>query len=171
MAVGGLTNAPRWLGLVLAGAALVIDQAFKTWMIHGYRIAERGLVEITPFFNLVMVWNYGISYGLFQQDSDLGRFILVGIKAVITIGLLIWLWRTPRLWVAAALGLVIGGAIGNAIDRVIYGAVADFFHFHAYGFSWYVFNLADVAVVAGVGLLLYDSFVNDRGHKGAANAG
>ncbi len=153
------------LGLVVAFVALVIDQVSKTWFLHVYDIAEKSPVAVTPFFNLVMVWNRGISYGLFQQDSDLGRYMLIAVKLAVTVGLLIWLWRVTDRVLAVALGLIIGGAIGNAIDRVVYGAVADFFHFHAYGYSWYVFNLADVAVVAGVALLLYDSFVGRRGES------
>ncbi|MEO1200007.1 MAG: signal peptidase II [Pseudomonadota bacterium] len=151
------------LGALVVLIALVIDQASKYWFLHIYDIAEKSPVAVTPFFNFVMVWNYGISYGLFQQDTDFGRYALVAVKIVVSIGLTVWMVRTHDRLIAVSLGLIIGGAIGNAIDRVVYGAVADFFHFYVGSFSWYVFNLADVAVVAGVTLLLYDSFLRHRG--------
>ena len=145
--------------LVIATLGMAIDQAFKLWMLFGYDIAARGRVPLTPFFDLVMVWNYGISYGLLQQEAGLGRWLLVGVTLVVTI--LFWTWgaQATRRLQAAGFALVIAGALGNGIDRVAYGAVADFFHFHVGDFSWYVFNLADVWIVAGVAALLYDSFV------------
>ena len=105
-----------------------------------------------------MAWNPGISYSLLRADSDLGRYGLLALSLTVTAGLSIWLWRAPLKPTTVSLGLIIGGALGNAYDRFAYGAVADFFHFHVGSFSWYVFNLADVAIVAGVGLLLYESF-------------
>jgi signal peptidase II len=139
---------------------LVIDQASKLWLLFVYDIAERGAVELTPFFDLVLLWNKGISYGWFQQESALGQWILLGLKVVAVVLLWIWLARATR-WSAVSLGLIIGGAIGNAVDRLAYGAVADFAHFHittaSWSFSWYVFNLADVAIVVGVAGLLYES--------------
>lgn len=146
------------LVLALALAGMLIDQGFKLWMLQGFDIAARGRVPLTPFFDLVMVWNYGISYGLLQQDGDLGRWLLVAVTVIVT--LLFWGWaaQAERRLQAAGFALVIGGAVGNGIDRVVHGAVADFFHFHVGSFSWYVFNLADVWIVAGVALLLYDSF-------------
>ena len=103
-----------------------------------------------------------MSYGWFAQHSDEGQIILVVVSLIITAILWLWLARTNRPLAAAALGLVIGGALGNALDRVVHGAVADFFLLHAYGYSWYVFNIADMAIVAGVGLLLYDSYREGR---------
>lgn len=160
---GGLWGPLSRLGLAAGAAALVVDQAFKAVMLHGVRIAETGPVAVLPVLDLVMVWNYGISYGLFQQDGDLGRFVLLAIKLAAVVLLTIWLARAHSRMVAVALGLVIGGAIGNGIDRLVHGAVADFFRFHWGSFSWYVFNLADVAIVAGVLLLLYDSLRPARG--------
>lgn len=145
--------------LTLAVLGMAVDQAFKLWMLYGFDIAARGRVAVTPFLDLVMVWNYGISYGLLQQEGDLGRWLLVAATVAIT--LLFWIWgaQAPRRLQAAGFALVIAGALGNGIDRVVHGAVADFFHLHAGDFSWYVFNLADVWIVAGVAALLYDSFV------------
>jgi len=117
------------------------------------------VITLTPFLDVVMVWNKGISYGLFQQSSAFGRAVLLTIALVTCLILIIWLARSSHRLVAFALGLLIGGALGNALDRFVHGAVADFFSLHAFGFYWYVFNLADMAVVAGVALLLYDSIV------------
>lgn len=149
-------------GIVAAVATLVIDQAFKLWLLHGLDIAHRGAVRVTPFFDLVLAWNTGISYGWFQNDSATGAAILLAFKVVAVIVLAVWMARTQGRLATIALGLIIGGAIGNAIDRVVYGAVVDFALFHVQiggtTYSWYVFNLADVAIVAGVAALLYDSF-------------
>lgn len=145
------------LGAAVALAVFLVDRACKWLLLEPVDIAARGPIEVTPFFNLVLVWNRGVSYGLFQQDSDFGRAILVAITVVAAGALWIWLSRTRVRIGAISLGLIIGGALGNGVDRMIYGAVADFFHFHAFGWSWYVFNIADVAIVAGVAGLLYES--------------
>jgi signal peptidase II len=126
-------------------------------------------VRLTPFLDLVLTWNKGISYGLFQQDGALGQWVLLGIKAAAVVVLWAWLARAGSRLTAAALGLIIGGAAGNAIDRFIHEGVADFILFHvstrSINFNWYVFNLADAAIVAGVAGLLYDSFLGDRAAK------
>jgi signal peptidase II len=154
-------------GLGIAALTLLADQAHKAWMLHVYDIGAKGTVTIAPFFDLVLVWNKGISYGLLPQDSALGRLGLIAFALAASLALTIWLARATSRLTAAAIGLIIGGAIGNAIDRIAYGAVADFFAFHAFGFQWYVFNIADVAIVAGVIGLLYDSLFG--GHKKAEN--
>lgn len=156
------------LGLIVAAVALVIDQAHKWWMLNVYNIEAKGEVAITPFFDLVMIWNPGISYGLFPQGSAGGRMVLIAIAAAAVAGLTIWLAHVRSAIGAAGIGLVIGGAIGNAIDRAVYGAVADFFSFHAFGFNWYVFNIADAAIVAGVVGLLYESLIGS--HKKVSKA-
>jgi signal peptidase II len=155
-------------GAVLAVATLVCDQLHKAWMIAILDGSDRPKITITPFFDLVLVWNRGISYGLFKQNSDAGRWVLIGFAVAAVIALTFWLAQLQTRLAAASVGLIIGGALGNAIDRVHYGAVADFFSFHVAGFNWYVFNLADVAIVAGVVGLLYDSF-NAR-HKNVRNS-
>ena len=128
-----------------------------------FDIARRGAVAVTPFFDLVLAWNVGISFGWFQNDSQIAQIGLMIVKAVAVIVLAIWMARSRTPLATIALGLIIGGAIGNGIDRFAYGAVVDFalFHLQIGGntFSWYVFNLADVAIVAGVAALLYDSFL------------
>ncbi len=148
-------------GFAIALVTVLIDQGYKWWMLNIYDIGSRGVVKITPFFDLTLIWNKGISYGLFQQNSDLGRYILIGIILCIMAVLVVWMIRARGFFIAVAMGLVLGGALGNVIDRVVYGAVADFFSFHFWGYYWYVFNLADVWVVAGAVLLLYDAIFND----------
>ncbi len=141
---------PRWWGLAAALAGLGIDQAHKAWMLGPFAIEEKGRVPVTPFFDLVMVWNRGVSYGLFTQYGDAGRLFLIALGLAGTALFSWWMWKSERLLPALSLGLIAGGALANVIDRIIFGAVADFFLFHAGAFEWYVFNLADVWIVAGV---------------------
>ncbi len=150
-------------GVIAAVAVLALDQASKLWLLFVFDIARRGAVKVTPFFDLVLAWNVGISFGWFQNDSQPAQISLMIIKAVAVIVLAIWMARSRTPLATIALGLIIGGAIGNGIDRFAYGAVVDFalFHLQIGGntYNWYVFNLADVAIVAGVAALLYDSFL------------
>jgi signal peptidase II len=150
-------------GIIAAIAVLALDQASKFWLLRVFDIGHRGAVKLAPFLDLVLAWNPGISFGWFQNDSPVAQVILMLIKAVAVIILAIWMARSRTLMATIALGLIIGGAVGNAIDRFAYGAVVDFALFHVQiggnTFNWYVFNLADVAIVAGVAALLYDSFL------------
>src|SRR4030081_158231 len=150
-------------GIIAAIAVLILDQASKVWLLFVFDIAHRGAVRVTPFFDLVLAWNVGISFGWFQNDSQFAQISLMIIKAVAVIVLAIWMARSRTPLATIALGLIIGGAIGNGIDRFAYGAVVDFalFHLQIGGntYNWYVFNLADVAIVAGGAALLYDSFL------------
>lgn len=163
----------RKLGLVLAVATFVLDQALKAWILFGLRLPESPPIRVGWLFDLVMVWNRGISYGLFQQHEDWGRYGLVILSVVAAIGLGIWLRRSNGWVLALGLGLLIGGALGNAVDRLVYGAVADFVLLYWIPVFPYVFNLADSAIVAGVGLLLYDSLVLEgrRGRLASATDG
>jgi signal peptidase II len=150
-------------GIIAAVAVLVLDQASKLWLLYVFDIAHRGAVTVTPFFDLVLAWNPGISFGWFQNDSPAAQMALMLVKAVAVIVLAVWMARSRTLLATLALGMIIGGAIGNAVDRFAYGAVVDFalFHLQIGGntVNWYVFNLADCAIVAGVAALLYDSFL------------
>jgi signal peptidase II len=150
-------------GVIAALLVLVLDQATKLWLLFVFDIAHRGAVEVTPFFDLVLAWNIGISFGWLQSENQLAQIALMAIKGIAVIALAIWMARSRTLIATLALGLIIGGAIGNAIDRFAYGAVVDFalLHIQLGGktVNWYVFNLADVAIVAGVAALLYDSFL------------
>lgn len=143
------------LGLIVAVVTLLADQASKLWLLYGYGLPSRYPVSLAPWFDLTVVWNYGISYGMFQQTTDLGRWLLTGFQLVAALALGVWMWRTLGKMTALGLGLIVGGAIGNAIDRLAYGAVFDFAHIHVGTFNWYVFNLADAAIVLGVPCLLY----------------
>jgi signal peptidase II len=160
---GGCALSPHLrLGVIAAIGVLVLDQASKFWLVRIFDIAHRGTVKLTPFFDLVLAWNQGISFGWFQNDGVVAQLVLMAVKAVAVVVLAVWMARSRTRLATLALGLIIGGAVGNGIDRFAYGAVVDFALFHVQiggnTFNWYVFNLADVAIVAGVAGLLYDSF-------------
>ncbi|CAO4172850.1 signal peptidase II [Methylorubrum aminovorans] len=144
-------------GLAALLATLVLDQASKLWLYFGTDLVMTQPWRLAPFADFVVVWNRGVSYGLFQQEGGLGRWLLVGISLAAAIGLSVWMYRAGSRLLAVALGLIVGGALGNAIDRAAYGAVFDFVHLHAGTWSWYVFNVADAAIVAGVVGLILDS--------------
>ena len=156
-------------GLLVAALVAVADQAIKLWLLLVFELGSKGLVRVAPGIDLVLTWNTGISYGLFQQSSDAGRWVLIGIKILAVVLLTIWLTRTSTRLTALALGLIIGGALGNAVDRLAFGAVADFVLLYVataeWRFDWYVFNLADAAIVAGVIGLLYESLFPGRAAK------
>jgi signal peptidase II len=151
------------LGIGLAALTLVVDQAHKWWMLLVYRIEERVRVAVTPFLDLLYVKNLGISYGLFLQDGPWGQWLLAGFAVLAVLAMAVWLARgVGEKLAAASLGLIMGGALSNAVDRLVLGGVADFFSLHAFGYYWYVFNVADAAIVAGVCGLLYDSLSPSR---------
>jgi signal peptidase II len=156
-------------GLAVAAVTGIIDQASKFWLLYGFDLAGRFRVAVTSFVDLVVTWNAGISYGLFQQRGPVGLWALLGFKVAAVALLWIWLARASSRLTAAALGLIIGGALGNAIDRLHWPGVMDFVLFHIEGatwsFRWYVFNLADLAIVGGVILLLCDSLRAGRAAK------
>ena len=157
------------LGLAVALASAAVDQAVKLWLLFVFDLGDRGVVTLAPFLDLVLTWNTGISYGLFPQQGPAGQWVLLALKALAVALLWIWLARASSRLTALALGLITGGALGNAIDRLAYGAVADFALFHltteGFSFKWYVFNVADAAIVAGVVGLLYESLLGDRAAK------
>ena len=150
-------------GVMVAALTAAADQAVKLWLLFVFDLPGRAPVHVAPFVDLVLAWNTGISYGLFPQAGPLGQWALLAVKLIAVLLLWIWLSQVGTRFSALALGLIIGGAIGNAIDRVAYGAVVDFVFFHIraaqWTFNWYVFNLADAAIVAGVIGLLYESIL------------
>jgi signal peptidase II len=160
---GRLPMTPLRAGILAALLTLVADQASKLWLLNVFDLARRGAVSVTPFFDLVLAWNIGISFGWLQNDGQAAQMALMAVKVLAVVALAIWMARSHTLLATIALGLIIGGAIGNGIDRLAYGAVVDFALFHVEiggnTYNWYVFNLADVAIVAGVAALLYDSFL------------
>jgi signal peptidase II len=150
---------PREVGLIAAALAVIADQGSKLYMLHAAGFAQMppgASIPVLPFFNLVMVWNPGISYGLFPA-SGLGTVLLIALS-VVAVAVLGWLlWRSTSRALAIGYGLIIGGALGNnLVDRLVYGKVADFFHFYGFGYDWYVFNIADVAITLGAMAILYD---------------
>lgn len=151
----------RLTALTLAALIFVLDQASKLYVLYVLELEYRGPLTINPYIDLILVWNRGISYGLFQQHADWGRYGLVLLSIGAAIGLTIWLFRTPVKTIMFGTSLLIGGALGNALDRLIYGAVVDFILLHWQEWQWYVFNVADTAIVAGVLLLLYDSLLRE----------
>jgi signal peptidase II len=149
---------PRLLGLLAMGATLALDQANKLWLIFIFGIEARQPVRLAPFFDVIYAKNPGISYSLLPAQNGTERLGLLILTLAATAFLGFWLWRARTKTAGLGLGLVVGGALGNAYDRLSYGFVADFYYFYIGSFSWYVFNLADVAIVAGVALLIYDSW-------------
>jgi signal peptidase II len=157
------------LGLQVGVATACVDQASKWWLLYVFDIEAKVPVRLTSFLDLVLVWNKGISYGLLQQEGAFGQWALLAFKAAAVLLLWLWLARTGSRLAAVALGLIAGGAVGNAIDTFLHPGVADFILFHittaTIHFNWYVFNLADAAIVAGVAGLLYESLLGGRAVK------
>ncbi|MBL8805283.1 MAG: signal peptidase II [Rhodospirillales bacterium] len=149
-------------GLLVAAATLVLDQAVKlamlVYLIEGFRPS----VRVLPFFNLVVVWNYGVSFGMFNTGSSSSAYLFAGLALAIVLGLVWWMRNAENLTVAVALGLVVGGAIGNVVDRLRFGAVFDFFDFHVAGWHWPAFNVADSGITIGVAILFWDAFIGSR---------
>lgn len=165
------TAAARRLPLIggaIAAVVIALDQLVKAWALYIYELPLREHVDLSPVMDLTMVWNRGVSFGLLHSESELGRWLLT-IFPIVVAGLLAWwLGRTRRPLLSVAIGLVIGGAIGNVIDRIVHGAVADFLDFSDIFFPW-VFNVADASICVGVGLMLLDSVLDSvQARKGPA---
>lgn len=153
----GAIRRARAIAAATAVAVLVADQASKAVLVDLFGgEAGRG-IEVTPFFNLVMVWNRGVSFGMFGSGG-LPPWVWVLVSLAIVVALLLWIRRLDRPWTALALGGIVGGAAGNVIDRLRFGAVADFFDFHLGGWHWPAFNIADAGIVVGVAMLMLDAF-------------
>jgi signal peptidase II len=146
------------LGLGIGLLAFIIDQVNKWWMLHPFHLADKGRVAVTPFLDLVLSLNKGVSYSFFTSDDPRAQYVLAAFALFASVALVWWLGSavTGRM-AAVGIGLILGGALGNGLDRLTLGGVADFYLLHAFGFHWYVFNIADVAIVAGVAALLYES--------------
>lgn len=149
------------IGLGLAAVTIVVDQAVKILLIAVLTDPDR-MIAVTGFFNLVYVKNFGVSFGLFNAGSSAGPWILSILSVAVAAGLVLWLRRIQSQWLGAAVGLIIGGAIGNAIDRIRLGSVADFFDFYAFGYHWWAFNIADAAIVGGVAFIVLDGLFSGR---------
>lgn len=150
-----------WFAYAVAVLVIVLDQLSKYWILHVFDLPSKGSWPVTGFFNLTMVWNRGVSFGLFRADADIGRWALAAFSFVVALVLIGWARASGRLLQAVALGLVIGGALGNLIDRVRFAAVADFLDFNGLWFPW-IFNVADSGITVGIALLLLDGFIPHR---------
>lgn len=133
-----------------------------SWIVSAPERLDFHRVEVLPFFNVVMVWNQGVSFGLFNQDTNYGPLMLVALALAISVGFGVWLFRSNSVLQMAGLSMVIGGAIGNVIDRLRFGAVMDFLDVHAFGYHWPAFNVADSAIVVGVVILMVHALFYDK---------
>lgn len=162
-----MTSAPSGQRRILVGLAVLLavlaaDQASKWWILYRFDLPARGSVVIAPFLNFTMVWNHAVTFGMFGGLGRSGPVLFCVIALLAVIALLWQMTRTPKMLVAIATGGIAGGAIGNVIDRMRFGAVVDFIHAHAFGWSWYVFNVADSAIVCGVTLWLIDTICFEK---------
>ena len=149
------------VGLVLAALVALLDQTSKWWIVDVIMRPPK-TIPITDYFNLVLVYNRGVSFGMLNMQSPHGALILSVVALAITSGLLVWLWRVEKRLIASALGLIIGGAAGNVVDRLTIGAVADFLDFHFAGYHWPAFNVADMAITCGAIVIIGESFFSGR---------
>jgi signal peptidase II len=150
------------LGLAIAAVILVLDQATKYWLLQTLQEANGPFIEVTGFFNIVLVWNRGVSFGMFNNDAGLNGMVFSLLAAVIVVALLVWLRRAASPLIRIAIGLVIGGAIGNVVDRLRLGAVVDFLDFHLGSWHWPAFNVADSAICVGVAFMVIDGLLTRR---------
>ena len=148
---------------VLAALVFVADQLTKYWIINTVGLESLGTIPVLPFFSLTWVQNYGVSMGLLQADSATGRWLLVGLTAIISLVVAVWITREKLPTERFALGLILGGALGNIVDRIRFGYVVDFVHLHAGQWSFYVFNVADAAISVGVAILLWRALIGGSG--------
>ncbi|MGH1397910.1 MAG: signal peptidase II [Alphaproteobacteria bacterium] len=157
---------------LIALTILVADQVSKIWMLDfliGGDVTRFNSVEVLPFFNLVTVWNQGVSFGLFSNDTDIGPYLLIALSVIIAVGFAVWAFRTQDKFHHIGIAMVIGGAIGNVIDRFRFGAVFDFLDVHVAGYHWPAFNIADSAICVGVFILMLYAFLFEKNVQGGEN--
>lgn len=147
-------------GLVIAAFVTALDQVAK-WLIVGRMMVPPHTIRVTPFFDLVLSWNPGISFGLFRDNPEIGGWLFIAVAGLITLTLMVWLARVERGFLALAIALIIGGAVGNIVDRLRFGAVIDFLYFHLGDLGFPAFNVADSAITVGVTLILMDSLFGE----------
>ena len=158
-----------WLAYLLAVLVIVADQASKYWVVEVFQLPLRPSHEVFGPFSLTMVWNRGVSFGLLWADQGFVRWALAAFSIGVSILLAVWVRRAERPLMAVSLGLIMGGAVGNVIDRIRFGAVADFLDFSDLWFPW-VFNIADAGISIGIGLLLVDMLLTEQKQKRTAGA-
>jgi signal peptidase II len=152
-------NSLTLLGLVAAIVVLAADQASKWWILDVVRLPDIGQIVLLPVLNFTMVWNRGVTFGLLTGFGQWSYLLLAAVALAVVVILVIWLRRAESPLVATALGVIVGGALSNVVDRLRFGAVVDFIHAHIGNWSWYVFNVADAAIVCGVAALVLDSLL------------
>lgn len=155
------TLKPAFWGCVAITSAFILDQLSKWFLLYVVMQPPR-IFNLTPFWDIVLAFNRGVSFSLFSQDTQLGVWVLCGVALCVIAVLVFWLFRAPSVLLGVGLGLMIGGALGNLLDRLRIGAVVDFLYFHAGGYGFPAFNIADSAITIGVGLILLDSFLDSR---------
>jgi len=157
----------RW-GLAVAAIVALADQAAKAWVVDLFEAGQPGtpMAPVTPFLNLVLTLNHGVSFGLFNTGAAINAVIFTVLAGAIVAALLVWLARARGVLIEVAIGLVIGGAIGNVADRLRRGAVVDFLDLHLGAWHWFTFNLADAAISVGVAMMVIDGL---RGRREAPN--
>lgn len=165
-------------GVVIAALVLILDQISKWYVVEVVMrpdaVADTPYfaphaIPITPFFNVVMAWNRGVSFGIFNNDGPHNAWLLTSLSLIIVVALLVWMARTREPVLRFAIGLIVGGALGNAIDRIRFGAVADFLDLHVAGYHWPAFNVADIGISLGAVLLVADAlFASRNSHKNTA---
>jgi lipoprotein signal peptidase len=158
-------NGRTWVGLASALAVLAADQGSKYWVLEVLKLSDVGQIPVLPVLSLTMVWNRGVTFGMLNSLGASSHIFLAAIAFAVIVALGYWLRRAEATLVAVALGAIAGGAVGNVVDRLRFGAVVDFIHAHAWGWSWYVFNVADAAIVCGVAALLVDGMLPRRGNR------
>ncbi|MDE8348482.1 MAG: signal peptidase II [Acidocella sp.] len=160
----------RAAGIVLGSVILAADQASKYAVLHQLGLTDGHFLVLLPVLNFVLVWNHGVTFGMFNGLGGFGIILLAGVALAVVTALGVWLWNTERLVTTLAIGAIAGGAIGNVLDRLRYGAVVDFIQAHIGTYSWYVFNVGDAAIVCGVGVLMAESLLrgNPTGDRKAS---
>ena len=158
----------RAIGAIAVVAVVALDRAAKALVLADFDATAGAPAPLTPFLDLALRWNRGISFSLFTQESAAGRWLLLALTAIVTALIAVWLWRARAPLVGLALGLIVGGAIGNGYDRLVYGAVVDFLDLHAFSRHFFVFNVADAAINLGVALLILDAVFGGARRGGAA---
>jgi signal peptidase II len=148
---------PRNLGALVVLITIFLDQLSKWWVVNLMMVPPK-IIQVTSFFDLVLVYNRGVSFGIFNNSPDWVGVVLICFAILISIGLAFWIWQADGKLVSCALALVVGGAVGNVLDRIQFGAVVDFLDFHVWGWHWPAFNVADAAITIGVVMLILDSF-------------
>ena len=152
----------RAAGILLGLVILLADQASKYWVLHGSNLTDGHVLNILPILDFVLVWNHGVTFGILNGSGGPAWVFLAAIALAVVAGLFIWLWTTERLVTTLAIGAIAGGAVGNVLDRLRYGAVVDFIEAHIGAYAFYVFNIGDSAIVCGVAVLMAESIFRGR---------